>query len=217
MLGWSAQTTVIAMVLAVIAIVASRSSRLGPAARHVLWLVVLIKLLTPPVLNWPWSPPRLWATAKPATIAFPVVNQQKVTEDKGTAPQDREAKRDEEPARPAVATPVPPIRWNFDNLGQGLFGLWLGISATIAMWQIGRIVRFHRRLSWVIPAPEWLVQEVRDLSGQLGVRAPEILVLPDLAPPMLWFLGRAKLLLPDAWCRTRICLACVPSWLTSWP
>ena len=33
MLGWSAQTTVIAMVLAVIAIVASRSSRLGPAAR----------------------------------------------------------------------------------------------------------------------------------------------------------------------------------------
>jgi bla regulator protein BlaR1 len=196
MLGWSAQTTVIAMVLAVIAIVASRSSRLGPAARHVLWLVVLIKLLTPPVLNWPWSPPRLWATAKPATIASPVVNRQKVTEEQLTAPQDREAKRDEEPAQPAAATPVPPIRWNFDILGQGLFGLWLGISATIALWQVGRIVRFHRRLSWVIPAPEWLVQEVRDLSGQLGVRAPEILVLPDLAPPMLWFLGRAKLLLP---------------------
>jgi cell division protein FtsB len=48
----------------------------------------------------------------------------------------------------------------------------------------------------VIPAPEWLVQEVRNLSVQLGVRAPEILVLPELAPPMLWFLGRAKLLLP---------------------
>jgi bla regulator protein blaR1 len=57
-------------------------------------------------------------------------------------------------------------------------------------------VRFQRRLHRVIPAPEWVVEEVRDLSGQLAVRAPEILVLPDLAPPMLWFLGRAKLLLP---------------------
>src|SRR6202035_4012573 len=125
------------------------------------------------------------------TIAPPVVNQQRVT-----ALEDREAKRDEEPARPTVAIPPPRIRLTFDILRQGLFGLWLGISATIALWQIGRIVRFHRRLSWVIPAPEWLVQEVRNLSVQLGVRAPEILVLHDLAPPMLWFLGRAKLLLP---------------------
>jgi beta-lactamase regulating signal transducer with metallopeptidase domain len=191
MLGWSAQTTVIAMVLAAIAILASRSTRLGPAARHVLWLVVLIKLLTPPVVDWPWSPPPLWATAKPATIAHPVVIPQRVT-----ALKETEAERDEAPARPTVAIPAPRIRLNFDILRQGLFGLWLGISATIAVWQIGRIVRFQRSLSWVIPAPEWLVQEVRNLSVQLGVRAPEILVLPDLAPPMLWFLGRAKLLLP---------------------
>jgi beta-lactamase regulating signal transducer with metallopeptidase domain len=195
MLGWSAQTTVIAMVLAAIAILASRSRRLGPAARHVLWLVVMIKLVAPPVVNWPWSPPKLWVTARPvpiaAPIAHPIVNQQTVT-----AREDREATIDETPARPTVATPAPPIGWNFDLLGQGLFGLWLGISATIAVWQVGRIVRFQRRLAWAIPAPEWLVQEVRDLSVQLGVRAPEILVLPDLAPPMLWFLGRTKLLVP---------------------
>jgi bla regulator protein BlaR1 len=196
MLGWSAQTTVIAMVLAAIAILASRSARLGPAARHVLWLVVLIKLLTPPVVTWPWSPPRLWATAQPATIGHPVINQQEVTEDQVTARGDQAAQRHQEGPRPTVAIPAPQTRLNFDILGQGLFGLWLGISATIALWQIGRIVRFHRKLSWVIPAPEWLVQEVRNLSVQLGVRAPEILVLPELAPPMLWFLGRAKLLLP---------------------
>ena len=182
-----------------------------------LWLVVLIKLLTPPVLNWPWSPPRLWATAKPATIASPVANQQKVTEDKPTAPQDREAKRDEDPARPAVAIPAPPIRWNFDILGQGLFGLWLGISATIALWQIGRIVRFHRRLSWVIPAPEWLVQEVRDLSGQLGVRAPRSSCCPISRRRCFGFWAEQSCSCPDAWCRTRTGSGCVPSWLTSWP
>ncbi|HEV8000202.1 MAG TPA: M56 family metallopeptidase [Planctomycetaceae bacterium] len=201
MLGWSAQTTLIAMVLAAIAILASRSARLGPAARHILWLVVLIKLLTPPVVNWPWSPPKLWATQKwatsePATVAPPVVNRQQVTEEQVTAREHRIAQKDQEPEGPTVALPAQRIRLDFDILRQGLFALWLGISATIALWQIGRMVRFHRRLAWVIPAPEWLVEEVRSLSDQMGVRAPEILVLPDLAPPMLWFLGRAKLLLP---------------------
>jgi hypothetical protein len=79
MLGWSAQTTVIAMLLAAIAILASRSARLGPAARHVLWLVVLIKLVTPPVVNWPWSPSGLWATARPVPIAHPILIPQRVT------------------------------------------------------------------------------------------------------------------------------------------
>src|ERR1700722_694102 len=198
MLGWSAQTTLIAMVLAAVAILASRSRRLGPAARHVLWLVVMIKLVAPPVVDWPWSPPELWSppksssTPSPPSIADPVVNRQEAT-----AAEERSPSRVDVPAAPPrVAIPAPRIHWNFDLLGQGLFGLWLGISATIAVWQIGRIVRFQRRLAWAIPAPEWLVQEVRDLSVQLGVRAPEILVVPDLAPPMLWFLGRTKLLVP---------------------
>jgi beta-lactamase regulating signal transducer with metallopeptidase domain len=197
MLGWSAQTTVIAMVLAAIAILASRSRRLGPAARHVLWLVVMIKLVAPPVVNWPWSPPELWSSPKssptpsPASIAEPVADWQEAT-----TPDEPTATRANVPAPPKVAIPAPRIPWNFDLLGQGLFGLWLGISATIAVWQIGRIVRFQRRLAWAIPAPEWLVLEVRDLAVQLGVRAPEILVVPDLAPPMLWFLGRTKLLVP---------------------
>jgi beta-lactamase regulating signal transducer with metallopeptidase domain len=196
MLGWSAQTTVIAMVLAAIAILVSRSRRLGPAARHLLWLVVLIKLLTPPLVNWPWSTPKFWAMAPVAAIEQPVIHPHPVTDDHVAAPQNRGAKRSEEPARPAIARPSPQIRWNFGLIAQGLFGLWIGISAAIAVWQIVRIVRFRRRLAWVVPAPEWLVAEVRDLSVQLGIRAPEMLVLPNLGSPMLWFLGRAKLLLP---------------------
>jgi bla regulator protein blaR1 len=191
MLGWSLQTTVIAMVLAAIALLASRYARLGPAARHVLWLVVLIKLLTPPMVNWPWSPPKLWTAAEPAAIANRVVAPRNIA-----SQEDRKAKRDQEPVRPTVAIPAPRSSLDFDILRRSLFGFWLGISAMIALWQIARIVWFHRRLCWAIPAPEWLVEEVRNLSGQLGVRAPEILVLPELAPPMLYFLGRSKLLLP---------------------
>lgn len=201
MLGWSAQTTLIAIVLAAIAWLASRSVRLGPAARHVLWLVVLIKLLTPPVLNWPWSPPELFSSPTPS-VAAPAtpapIEHSLVDRPEPSAPDDRVAAVDIKnvPTQPTEAIPAPEAGWNFDKLGQGLFALWLGISATIAVWQIGRIVRFHHRLARAIPAPEWLVQEVRDLSAHLGVRSLEILVLPDLAPPMLWFLGRTKLLVP---------------------
>jgi beta-lactamase regulating signal transducer with metallopeptidase domain len=57
MFAWFAQTTLVALVLAILVILASRALRLGASARHILWLVVLIKLVTPPVLQWPWQVP----------------------------------------------------------------------------------------------------------------------------------------------------------------
>jgi beta-lactamase regulating signal transducer with metallopeptidase domain len=56
-LVWAAETAVVASILALVAHFAARQRwlALGPAARHVLWLVVLIKLVTPPLIHWPWS------------------------------------------------------------------------------------------------------------------------------------------------------------------
>ena len=55
MLAWFAETALIATVLAAVALLASRWPRLSPAARHVLWLVVLVKLVAPPLVCWPWA------------------------------------------------------------------------------------------------------------------------------------------------------------------
>src|SRR5271166_2437867 len=52
--------------LALLALLLGRWRRLGPAARHALWLVVLLKLLTPPLLFWPWP------LTLPAGDALPV-------------------------------------------------------------------------------------------------------------------------------------------------
>ncbi len=60
MLWWFAQTTLIAGGLAVVATLAGRWKRLGPEARHALWLLVLIKLAIPPFVAWPWSVPDAW-------------------------------------------------------------------------------------------------------------------------------------------------------------
>ena len=55
MLGWFVETTLVASGLAVVAALASRLRSIGPTARHVLWLVVLVKLMTPPLVSWPWA------------------------------------------------------------------------------------------------------------------------------------------------------------------
>src|SRR5262245_52659837 len=54
MLWWLAQNAVMAAILAGIVTLVCRAFRLRPAVRHALWLVVLLKLVTPPVVHWPW-------------------------------------------------------------------------------------------------------------------------------------------------------------------
>ena len=55
MLDWFAKTTMVATGLALVAALGSRLRSVGPAVRHALWLVVLIKLMTPPLVSWPWA------------------------------------------------------------------------------------------------------------------------------------------------------------------
>src|SRR5690348_3476456 len=57
MLGWVAETTLVAAGLALVAALVGRLRPVGPTARHALWLIVLIKLMTPPFFSWPWPPP----------------------------------------------------------------------------------------------------------------------------------------------------------------
>ena len=55
MLWWFAETTFVAALLACVAALAGRLGAIGPSARHILWLVVLIKLITPPLIKAPWA------------------------------------------------------------------------------------------------------------------------------------------------------------------
>src|SRR5437762_2240000 len=61
MLEWLLLHTVTVGLLAGVVAALCRCRRLPPAAQHLLWLVVLMKLLTPPVLAWPWALPAPFA------------------------------------------------------------------------------------------------------------------------------------------------------------
>ena len=55
MLWWTVQNLAVTALLAGLVALASRVCRVGPVGRHALWLVVLVKLLTPPLVVWPWA------------------------------------------------------------------------------------------------------------------------------------------------------------------
>jgi len=74
-LWWFAQNAVCVAVLLPIVWIVARLLRARPAEQHLLWLLLLVKLVTPPVVVWPWS--WEWGTkggGERGTIAVAPVN-----------------------------------------------------------------------------------------------------------------------------------------------
>ncbi len=112
MLGWFVETTVVASALAVVALLAGRSTRLGPAARHLLWLVVLLKLVSPPLFRWSWfAPSEPFAMVEPGEPASPSERRPALPVVEATEPEPgpgAEVARASEPPRPDVMLRVEP-------------------------------------------------------------------------------------------------------------
>ena len=211
MLWWFAETTLVACVLAAVAAAASRVKSLGPAARHALWLVVLLKLVTPPLVESPWAlpvgpaesavreRPNVEVAKVESTAELPTFLDDWLDDVMNATPAGRsEGKTASAPRVVAFEeSHVEPLSaFRAESIVPWCVGGWAVVSAAVAAWQTTRIVRFRRRLRGAAPAPDWLIDEVRRLAGSMGVRPPEALAVPGLGVPMVWCLGRPKLLLP---------------------
>ncbi|MFO0953318.1 MAG: M56 family metallopeptidase [Isosphaeraceae bacterium] len=241
MLWWIAETSLVAAALALAAGAASRFRPLGPAARHALWLVVVLKLVTPPLVQSPWALPVRAAEsdqevvvrekAEPAEVRVdepfalelvraeefepaevnglvpamngnPLLWLRRVSrETHATGPVEPEGVESTltadaavslEPASPRPARPAV----DASVLGFWLLSAWGVVTACLAAVQGVRLARFSARLREATPAPRWIVIELEVLAERMGVRAPEALAVPGLGVPMVWCLGRPKLLLP---------------------
>jgi beta-lactamase regulating signal transducer with metallopeptidase domain len=161
-----------AAVLAVAAAVASRFVR-RPAVVHAVWVLVLLRLLAPPILELGMlPPPAVQPAAENVTIpAAPV----EVTD------------------RPApLPAPVP---------AQGMFVfLWLAGTALVLTIAVSRTARLRVLLAAAEQPSAALRTTVAELAERLGVRrVPRIDVIRAQVPPMLWgtFAG-LRLILPVA-------------------
>ncbi|MEA2709250.1 MAG: bla regulator protein blaR1 [Phycisphaerales bacterium] len=185
---------VVATVLAIAALVAMKLHR--PAAAHVLWLLVIVKLLTPP----------MWRVAVTDEAAAPQPPQQSIAV---IAPAPRVITASPHvvsPATPAHVAPQPPSVVAPSVTPQRknvcipciLGWIWLGGSAAWLTLAAVRIARFRRLLRQSAPADDELRSEIAALAARFGLsRIPDCRIVDAAVSPMLWFLGRrVKLILP---------------------
>ncbi|MBI1915451.1 MAG: hypothetical protein HYS12_12050 [Planctomycetes bacterium] len=209
---------VAAMALAVVAAVTSRLCR-RPALTHGLWLLVLLKLVTPPLLTIriPWvdvappSGPDVSSTrAADASLPAPVPQAELEVTVVGPAEDAEGAAGEPVPEVAPLAPPTttseapthptpgdrPPERSAWMVAG---VVLWLAGTVAWTVLVLVRTGRFRRLLRFAEPAPAWLRDEVGALASRLGLRrVPSVWLVPGRLAPMLWSLGGApRLLVPD--------------------
>jgi bla regulator protein BlaR1 len=210
--------------LALVVAVVGRCCR-RPAVMHLLWILVLLKLMTPPALwvplSWPESlsgsqidsrtidPDPPLAGNEPSaedTLALLLQDTQACTDLLDAAPEENvPAPSSEEvaPARPTVtagqtAVAMLPTEWMADHWAACMFFTWLAGSVAWLATGAVRIHRFHRLLRFGKPAPAGLQEEAQALARRLGLQhCPLLWVVPGKVSPLLWAVGgRARLILP---------------------
>lgn len=175
-----------------------------PALVHGLWLLVLLKLVTPPLVRIPIALPSADISEPvnppdpdPVPVPVPVFPRDRDRESVINAvyPLDRSAEAPSLPTDTADAVPISasqPPSWTRTASFAWLTGslLWFALAG----W---RLRRFRNLLRFSCPAPVEIQERARQLAGRLGLtRCPRVDLLPGRIAPLLWAVGKPRLLLP---------------------
>ena len=170
-----------------------------PQLSHFLWLLVLIKLVTPPLFNLPV--PQVTAPAKVAAVDrvevetglrvhgvdsdFRAGELPFSLEDSVASSRDNELIQERLQSRFAIL----PALWNGARPWLGL--VWLAGTLFIFAWSLFQILRFQSLLNQNCShAGKDLLQMANRIKNQLGLRTlPKISTTTARLSPMVWWLG----------------------------
>ncbi|HWE40177.1 MAG TPA: M56 family metallopeptidase [Isosphaeraceae bacterium] len=185
----------IAAALGVVAFVVARAGR-RPALGHCLWLIVLLKLVSPPLWGVPMPWPQETAPA-PTPAVVPRATTIEQLEAELAVLADLPDVSPAEPARPTLGERAR-AWWADGTIGRAAAVAWLAGSACWFVFMGLRIGRFQRLLRHAEPADEALQGRADELAGRMGLTHwPEVRVLPIAVSPLLWAVaGRARLVVP---------------------
>jgi bla regulator protein BlaR1 len=215
----------VATVLALVASIVSLVWRRRPALVHGLWLLVLLKLLTPPLARIPipgWTTtfastpavavkeneaPAATATHAEAELDFAEMPSALAAEtrvdDGHSTPEFNSSQlpRAHAPAESsisALAVPENPPVFDLPDWRPLLVTAWL--LGTVGWFLLAgiRLARFARLLRYAVPAPARVQDEADRIAAALGMRwCPGVELVPGRVAPMVWSgLGAPRLLLP---------------------
>lgn len=179
----------------------------NPSALHLLWVLVLLKLVTPPLWQVPLpvagTEPAASGVVRPQPEEPPLAVATQATELPAHRATDRRpteaapVMRDVSSPQPAVPPAARPSRISWPVL---LGGSWaLGIAG-LGLVRLACIGRFQRLLRAAQEAPPPLQRRAEAVARRLELpRLPELLLVPLRLSPMVWsWGGRPRLILPAA-------------------
>jgi len=205
----------VSLALAIVAMVAETTVK-RPHLAHLLWLLVFVKLMTPPVVTIPLiAVPRQGDTTAVAgkdhsRQGLPVAGHREFDIDQrqeGAAAQINGSAK-----QPATAAQInggaedvnasAETRWVMLERGKaGLSLIWLLGSGFVFLWSLARVYRFNRLLrmeSGVAP------QELQTLAARIGKRlglkaVPTIHTTSAHLSPIVWWIGgNVRIVIPTA-------------------
>jgi uncharacterized protein (TIGR03067 family) len=215
-LWWLGQNTVTIAVMIPFVLLLSRLFRNRPAAQHLLWLVVLVKFLTPPILSWPWTVEQLggaiWSTPAVESASAPQPSPQPapgeiandVAGDGPTRPvdlSDADLQRRIAAERTASidtpsSTPGQQPSTVSGVLARVIAGGWLLGALASGIFQLRRIIRHASVIRRGTAAPERLTSEIRATANRLDIRPPDAILARGILSPFMWCAGRLRLVWP---------------------
>ncbi len=220
-LWWFGQNTLAALLMIPCVILACRLFRDRPAVQHMLWLEILLKFVTPPVVVWPWSVDELrrmaWSQESDVQVATrepqPATPNQEVIEPRAIplelAYVPSEFVPNLEPSslppfEPAAAdivaeTPQPTtqVQW-ISVIAFTLISLWLVGAIICLAAQLRRLARYSRLVRSGEVAPSHLKAEVDSVAALLHMQAPISVIVKGIVSPFLWCVGVARLVWPES-------------------
>jgi len=179
----------ICLILALIALIVGRTFR-RPSITHLIWLLVLVKLLTPPVVTISAFPvPWMMAANSPAAFE---TDLRTVRQDMGNAFLPGSLEREKDFLEDGFGAA---IHWK-----QLLFLAWSLGSGIVFVWSLSQVYRFHRLFKKESRSgnPE-ICEMAAETASYMGLRKiPEIRTVSARVSPMVWWIGgKVHIVIPD--------------------
>jgi beta-lactamase regulating signal transducer with metallopeptidase domain len=202
--------SLLATVLAVVLALLGRMWK-NPVGLHLLWVMVLLKLVTPPlvILPVPWTVNRESPAPEQPEARQRIADRSsvEVASENENASVSLSGQGHRESDGGDISRRVAPIDVAPAVAGQQglswrtvLTWSWVVGIALFASGQACRILRLRRLLHGALPAPPTILRMTQEIGRQLGLSwTPEVLVASVRLSPMVWSLGgRPRLVLPAA-------------------
>ena len=199
MAWWILQHLAITAALAAAVAAACRWTRLGPVARHALWLIVLVKFVTPPLLVWPWAVPDVLgvlALEAPSRPSDPYPSPPTTLASLPLATSSERSTTDHlvRGTQRTVRAPMDVVA----KMAPWALAVWIAGSVFVLAVEVARMTRLARRVRAAPPPEASIANRVVELAAAVGVAPVDVVRVDAVPAPAIWCLRRPVLLWPGS-------------------